>query len=479
MKYAYSSSLKILIAASKFSSSKYSNKDLYCPCCGEKVTFFNESHGLYGKQAHFRHNHGTYRSDCENYAIGVNTSYKPNKKLNEIIQGANAIYFEKRNDIYTFSYAIKFSDVEIDNYQNTNSYLHLNVINNGIKKEISIEIDHANFLGGKKNFIQLGDGGQKIIKLLDNETSQIDFINGITFFKIMGDGEWFDSNFIAKKVMNGDSGHRSKLFINEKYILVIPKHSVISNSLNVIKSEKYFFSNVDIYFIEFNRIDASIQDFCARGGYELCEKRNTLNILWPPCIEKEGTHFVKSDCVFLKTNFPLIYGESINIKNINSCDSYSCIIIDKEIIIDADNIHNEFKSCGSEQSVLIDYLPINIEKIESLEYKIDNEIACLVSPYGVNKLNKSQKVKLNLSREIRIYKSNYLVKVIICPKKEKEYKDIIKMAIWFNKKTKSFVPEKVLYEGDNPFVWDYLKQCRGTRKINESILKMLEGDKND
>ena len=97
MKYAYSSSLKILIAASKFSSSKYSNKDLYCPCCGEKVTFFNESHGLYGKQAHFRHNHGTYRSDCENYAIGVNTSYKPNKKLNEIIQGANAIYFEKRN----------------------------------------------------------------------------------------------------------------------------------------------------------------------------------------------------------------------------------------------------------------------------------------------------------------------------------------------------------------------------------------------
>lgn len=296
MKYAYSSSLKIVIAASTFKASKFSSMDLYCPCCGERVSFFTESFGINNKRAHFRHYHGTYRKDCENYAIGVNSPYRPNKKINEIIQSAYAIYFEKRNNNYSFLYSVKFTEAEIQKYQAINSYLHLTVVNNK-SRDIKTEINHVNFVDGKRTFIRLGDAGQKIISVLEDYTSQIDFIRRITFFKMLGDGDWTDNDFIAKKVPNGDDERKYKLFLNEKYILVVPKYSVISNSLNVIRSEKYIFENVDVYFIEFNKIDISAKEFCAKGGYELCEGKAVLDILWPPCVEIEDSHFVKGNSI--------------------------------------------------------------------------------------------------------------------------------------------------------------------------------------
>lgn len=479
MKYAYSSSLKIVISASNFKLSKFSNNDLYCPYCGERVSFFTESSGIFSRQAHFRHYHGTYRNDCENYFIGTNSSYKPIKKINEIIQSSYSIYFEKRNNSYSFLYAVKFSESEIQKYQAINSYLHLTIVNNGRRRDIKTEINHVNFIDGKRTFIRLGDAGQKIISVLENESSQINFISGITFFKILGDAEWSDGDFIAKKIPNGDDARKYKLFLNEKYILVVPKHSVISNSLNVIRSEKYIFENVDVYFIEFNKIDISAKEFCSKGGYELCEGKATLDILWPPCFEIGDTYFIKDNVVFLKTNFPLVYGESINTHQVEDGEKFSCISIDKETIIDAENIHCEIGSFLNGTKVCSEYDNLSVDYEDAAEYKAQDDNACLIFPYGVKKLNKYQKIKLNLAREIRLYKSNYVVKIVRYPMPVNAHKNIIKNVIWFNRKSIRFSLEKILYKGNNPYVWEYLQRCRKTHMINEKVLELLEGEKDD
>lgn len=479
MKYAYSSSLKIIISASSFKFSKFSDKDLYCPCCGERVSFFTESSGIFSKQAHFRHYHATYRNDCENYAIGVNSTYKLNKKINEVIQSGNAIYFEKRYNNYSFLYAVKFAELDIQKYQEINSYLHLTIVNNGRSREIKTEINHVNFIDGKRTFIRLGDAGQKIFSVLENELSQIDFIKGITFFKMLGDGDWSDNNFIAKKVPNGDDTHKSKLYLNEKYILVVPKYSVISNSLSIIRSEKYIFENVDVYFIEFNKIDISIKEFCARGGYELCEEKAALDILWPPCVEIEDTHLIKDNVVFLKTNFPLVYGESINTHKVENNELFSCVSIDNETIIDEANIHCEIDSLTNDAKDYSEYDNLSIDYEDAVEYKTQDDSACLISLYGIKKLNKYQKIKLNFAREVRLYKSNYVVKIVRYPRAIRSHKDVIKNVILFNRKCNRFFPNKVIYNGNNPYIWGYLQRCRKTHMINEKVLELLEGEKDD
>ncbi len=479
MKYAYSSSLKIVIAASTFKASKFSSMDLYCPCCGERVSFFTESLGINNKRAHFRHYHGTYRKDCENYAIGVNSPYRPNKKINEIIQSAYAIYFEKRNNNYSFLYSVKFTEAEIQKYQAINSYLHLTVVNNNKSRDIKTEINHVNFVDGKRTFIRLGDAGQKIISVLEDYTSQIDFIRRITFFKMLGDGDWTDNDFIAKKVPNGDDERKYKLFLNEKYILVVPKYSVISNSLNVIRSEKYIFENVDVYFIEFNKIDISAKEFCAKGGYELCEGKAVLDILWPPCVEIEDSHFVKGNVLFMKTNFPIVYGESINTHQVEDYNKFSCVSIDKEIILDSENIHYEISPFIDVTKACREYDNLNIDYEEATEYKTQDDSACLISIYGVKKLNKNQKIKLNLSREVRLYKSNYVVKIVRYPMTVDSHKNIINDVILYNRKSIRFFPYEVVYNGDNPYIWEYLIQCRKTHAINKKILELLEGEKDD
>lgn len=68
MRFAYNNSLKMTVDAYEYRSSRFLTERLYCPCCGERVTFFPES--IDGKSAHFRHYHGTYRDDCEKYVVG-------------------------------------------------------------------------------------------------------------------------------------------------------------------------------------------------------------------------------------------------------------------------------------------------------------------------------------------------------------------------------------------------------------------------
>lgn len=109
MRYAVNSLLNLIIDANKYTTSRLSIGKLFCPCCGERVTFYSES--IDGKNAHFRHYHGTYRSDCENYVIGYCTD---ENRTNINHEKTEAIFFEKRGNRYLFSIRVSFSKDELD-----------------------------------------------------------------------------------------------------------------------------------------------------------------------------------------------------------------------------------------------------------------------------------------------------------------------------------------------------------------------------
>lgn len=468
MRFAYNNLLKLRVDAYKYRSSRFSTERLYCPCCGERVTFFPES--IDGKSAHFRHYHGTYRDDCEKYVGGYDIY---GQRTNSSDFKNETVFFEKRGNRYLFSIRVSFSKEELDKYELNKAFMYLKIVHNNSPFEFRQAIDRRFFCDNQKTYIELQSVGEYVIKALDGRTQKFEFIKGITFFKMLGDCEWNDNSYIAKKISkNGDN----RLYLNEKYILVVPKHSVISSSLRIIRSGKSLFPNVDIYFIEFNDRSPSVIEFCEKGGYELCDVKEKFNILWPPVLQCDDEMITTANEVYLDANFDLIYGATINANTIVSLNGYGKVYIDSEIIVDAGNIHAVLK-CGEKNSV--EEFPLETTMQIAKEYKVEENNACLISSQGITKLEKNVTVRLNREREVRSYLSTYLIKKISYAFEDKCYSNFLLDAVQYGKMTKKFLASEVNYYGHNPYVWNYLIDCRKNKKISEVALKLINGGNYD
>lgn len=468
MRFAYNNLLKLSVDAYKYRSSRFSTERLYCPCCGERVTFFPES--IDGKSAHFRHYHGTYREDCENYVCGYDV-YGQRTNSNDFKN--EAIFFEKRGNRYLFSIRVSFSKEELDKYELNESIMYFKIVHNNNSDEFRQAINRRFFYENQKAYIELQSVGEYVIKALDGESQKFEFIKGITFFKMLGDGEWADNFYIAKKIIkNGDN----RLYLNEKYILIVPKHSVISSSLRIIRAEKSLFSIVDVYLIEFIDRSPSVMEFCEKGGYELCDVKEKFNVLWPPVLQCDEELITNQNEVYLDANFDFIYGATINTNSIVNLNGYSKVYIASEIIVDAGNIHAVLK-CGEKNSV--EELPFETTMQMVKEYKVEEDNACLISSLGITKLEKNATVRLNREREVRAYLSTYLVKKISYAFEKKCYSNFLLDAVQYGKTTKKFLASEVKYYGNNPYVWNYLMDCRKNKNISEVALKLINEDNYD
>ena len=462
MRFAYNNLLKLRVDAYKYRSSKFSTERLYCPCCGERVTFFPESAD--GKSAHFRHYHGTYREDCENYVSGYD-AYGQRANNSEIKN--ESIFFEKRGNRYLFTIRVSFSKEELDKYEFSEAIMYFKIVHNNNSVEFQQAIDRRFFYDNQKAYIELKSVGEHVIKVLDGESQKFEFIKGITFFKMLGDAEWNDNTFITKKInKNGDN----RLYLNEKYVLVVPKYSVISNSFRIIRSERSLSPVVDIYFIEIDDRSPSTVEFCEKGGYELCDVKEKLTILWPPVLQCDDELFTNQNEVYLDANFDFNYGATINTNSIDRLNGYSIVRIAPEIIVDAGNIHAVLK-CGEINPV--EELPLETVMQTAKEYTVEENNVCLVSSLGIARLEKNATVRLNREREVRNYLSTYLLKKISYDLEAKNYRNFLLDAVQYGKTTRKFLASEVCYYGDNPYVWKYLIDCRKNKKISEAVLKLI------
>lgn len=462
MRFAYNNLLKLTVDAYKYKSSRLLTERLYCPCCGERVTFFSES--VDGKSAHFRHYHGTYREDCEKYVCG-NDVY--GQRINSNDFRNEAIFFEKRGNRFLFTIRVSFTKEELDKYELSETIMYFKIMHNNNSNEFKQAIDRRFFYENQNTYIELKTVGEYVIKVLNGEIQKFEFIRGITFFKMLGDGDWNDNSYITKKVnKNGDN----RLYLNEKYILVVPKYSVISNSLRIIHSEKSLSPVVDVYFVEFIDKCPSVMEFCEKGGYELFDVKEKYNVLWPPYSQRDDEMLVNKNAIFVYTNFDLIYANTINTDLIDKYNGYSKIDNVTEIIIDAGSIHAVIKY--SEKNPIKE-LPLNPVTQTAKEYLVEDNNVCLVSPFGITKLEKNTMVRLNRVRELRSYSSTYLIKKVCYDFKEKSYNNYLIEAVQYGKAVKDFLASEVRYNGNNPYVWDYLVDCRKNKKISEVVLKLI------
>lgn len=351
--------------------------------------------------------------------------------------------------------------------------MYFKIVHNNNSVEFRQAIDRRFFYDNQKTYIELQSIGEYVIKALDGKTQKFEFIKGMTFFKMLGDGEWDDNSYIAKKInKNGDN----RLYLNEKYILVVPKHSVISSSMHIIRSEKSLFSIVDIYLIEFNDRSPSVVEFCEKGGYELCDVKEKFNVLWPPVLQCDDEIIINANEAYLDANFDLIYGATINTNSVVSINGYSKVYIKSEIIVDAGNIHAVLKR-GEKNS--LEELPLEATIQMTKEYKVEGNNICLIAPSGIRKLEKNTTVRLNREREVRIYLSTYLVKKISYAFEDKSYSNFLMDAVQYGKTSKKFLASEVNYYGHNPYVWNYLVDCRKNKKISEVALKLINEGNHD
>ena len=113
------------------------------------------------------------------------------------------------------------------------------------------------------------------------------------------------------------------------------------------------------------------------------------------------------------------------------------------------------------------------------EYKVEGNNICLIAPSGIRKLEKNTTVRLNREREVRIYLSTYLVKKISYAFEDKSYSNFLMDAVQYGKTSKKFLASEVNYYGHNPYVWNYLVDCRKNKKISEVALKLINEGNHD
>ena len=94
---------------------------------------------------------------------------------------------------------------------------------------------------------------------------------------------------------------------------------------------------------------------------------------------------------------------------------------------------------------------------------------CLFSSYGVEFLDSGKSVVLSDASYIKRYKGNYCIELIKNKSTNVKYEDWITPILQYNRENESFVLRDVNYQGNNPYVWEYLRICRKTKIINRFV----------
>lgn len=275
----------------------YKNK-LICPCCGEQVKWFNGQKMV----RHFRHQHGTYRKECENYCSSIST-------------GIDLFPYERQGlDLYLikelggFSLKIGLTAVNSKSIKEADRIgLVVNIENNKetiASKDINFEYfipDEMNFIGinnvceqyklkfSKQRLLQ--ERLPQEIKMKWNEN-----INGIG----MAGAVFSSCSYGGKKITTSKS-----IILNEEYLLLTPNKDGYRNikgaSFDKIQEIDFGWLN-KYYLFKFILTEKNYfsLEFAKKFDFELKYKHEEIIPIWPPCsiIEDELTYNMDGEIFF-------------------------------------------------------------------------------------------------------------------------------------------------------------------------------------
>lgn len=439
-----------------------------CACCSEEVRIAAaESSSMI---AHFRHRSGNNEIECENYlgqygVISVDAeSRKGNRERVEF-------YFDSGNK--TFTLGLRFSEKEIDDYEQRNVSLELRTAATE-KAFQSLRINSINFFPDRATLIPLTNFS--LSYFLSNTQNGINrrydlfkLRNIPAFFKVQGD----DTDFRAKLVRS------DVLYTNTKYLVVLQSRYFECHFDAFDVDTTFSFDTMGRRFtgilLRIRTKTEQIDSLMTSWGYRL-EASESLTLLWPPAALVEDASVIASDCAFFYSTFRLQAHGNINVHSdaITELSSrLSKVSIQAKIKVYKKNTEIAIDK-GEKQSSVYD--EIDVQKVTASNYTVPDESSCFVFGYdGVNPLYQGQSVLITPQRSIKHYCFGYLTKEISNHKQEMPNGNtLLTDMLAHYKRHERF--EKNLWASAmlSESALEYIQACEISGRINSAAKRFIE-----
>lgn len=443
-----------------------------CLCCGEEV--FLAAQDSVHKATHFRHRSGNNDKDCElylgQYGIVPTSPSSRNRRTDRL-----EFYYQNLHKAFYMSF--RFSNAEIEAYENANSCIEVRTSRNQ-KPFFSKRINHTNFADDipERFMLEVIASPYYISNTVNNIKREYRLFSdkGPTFFKIQGE----ESDFTAKYIKS------DSLYTSVKYFIAWPGQNTAQIYLSKVPGveiEDFLqfktMNNCTVWaliatFTDKNpKLDALLQSW----GYDL-NTAEQLTLLWPPAYENDETHFVSSNSIFVNSSFVLQASGNTN--------AASNTIHRIDDVITRIEVKDKLRILKKNAELSVEVRPFSDEIVSHVIHNLtakkfvvpDEGTFYCYSSFGVERLSPGQIVFLTETSSIVEYCGNYIFAVILLPREEgTSLSEKIQDAVsyyWV-----SIPYEKEMSEVQLKEILEHLPNGADTGYANKAVLDIYEEDK--
>lgn len=391
---------------------KYKNR-LFCPYCGEKVDPYINGK----KQAkHFRHHHGSYREECENYCkfISIGSFVEPYER-----EGLPLYLIKELGQFYLYLGLYGLEEKTIEEAENANLQIQIDVYKDSI---LNKKVNSKDFIPRTIEFIKINYVKQRYnLKFNTNTVSEEIRTKWPTYVNGIGpNGAIFNFGKYGGKKISSSVG----LKVNEEYLLFTKenmKNKFMDNiSFELIQQSNYgCLKTYKIYKFIIKDINENTISFCEKFDLKLSYSKPEVVPIWPPCVsmeheliyEYDGNKYftVTSDDPNEKKVYSYSLKERINSQFITNKKDFIRMCLKTDDFILLGDLNNQFIYSIVKKSLKnIDIEPkINISTI-SRKLIIDAKTKVIINSYNKKLLIKSRLIKEEQPIQIKYNKNEKL-----------------------------------------------------------------------
>jgi hypothetical protein len=443
-----------------------------CAYCGEEVYIA----APYSTRmvAHFRHRSGNNDVECENY-LGQYGMISNDSRSRRSNRERVEFYYENGNK--TFSLGIRFSESEIQGYEQNNVDFEIRTKDSDTPFCV-LRIDGTNFTPDVPTLILLNKfsysyylsnslGGTK------REYDSFHREDSPTFFKIQGHNNDFNAKLVRSTV----------LFTNTEYFVALqsqystPRGIQFPRGINV--EQTFLFETMNRKFLgivlTISNKTVSIESLLNTWGYQL-EDSETLTLLWPPAPEISDVNVITSDYAYIFSSFELKAHGNINVQSED--------VVKFHHGISRVAIKPKTKIFKKNTEMVIDKVETSSENYDAIlqtKSTVSNFTVPETGSYflynrsGVSSLKGGQVVFLTPSSLVIKYEGNYPISFIY-PYYQKELsgEELLVDILAHYKRTEAFDPAMFKSLVLSKTVSQYIAKCREVGSINLLVKQFIE-----
>lgn len=443
-----------------------------CSNCGEEV--FVAAPYSTRMVAHFRHRSGNNDVECENYlgqygTISTDSSSRRNNR--------ERAEFYYNNSTKTFSLALRFSENEIQSYEQQSVDFELRTKDSDMPIRV-LKINNMNFSPDVPTLIPLNNFSVSyyLSNTLNGANRKYDFLkrgNTPTFFKLSGN----DNDFKAKLIRSTVLYTKTQYFVALHSQYSVPQGIRLPEGIEV--GQTFHFKTMNRKFLGFvlsiTDKTPSIDCLLKSWGYQL-EASETLTLLWPPAYLIDDASIIQSDYAYIFSSFELQAHGNINM--------HSEEIIKLSQGISKVKVKPKTKIFKKNAEIVIDTVAPSVDRYNVITpYKNfastftvpDDGTYYLFNHSGVSTLTNGQVVFLTPKSSIVRYEFNFPVGYIYpCLQKELTGEELLEDILAHYKRMEAFDSTRFSTLVLSKTTSKYIEKCKITGSINPVVIQFIE-----